>query len=849
MAIPQRDSAGRFVSLGAKIDGDASGLVGACGLSIRSLRDVRDAGNDLAHGLVSAFGAAIDSAVELGKLTAAAITTIAAAAAKCVAELGEFETAFTRAAILMDRTAGNAGKLAAGVRKLATAMGIEATEAAGALADAIGSGIAEEDALRFVEVAAKAAIAGSATLSDTVKVLAGVSAAFGLSASEATHIADVLFATTDKGVTTVGELATSLGNVGSLAAAAGLSFEETTAAVGALTRNMLTASEATTGVRAIIAEIISPSEKTAEALKKIGATAADLRAVGLEGIITRIRDAGLTTADGLATLFGRVEGASAAAFLAGKGFNIFAEALDTNRNAVGASERAYAAFAETVEQRFAVLTTTLKDMVLTIGEIVKPLAELLLGTFSEFAEKSRTELLAFRDLMRVAFVDTSKEAATEVKTTSGIITLALREIGDAVVFVADVIAASAPALAGLKVGFETAFHAAKVAIGAVIVVLAKIPEGIASIVAEFGNLLSEAGRLFNEVGLLSDESLAKLEQDAARYEAIATKIDKFSEELTESITDSAEKVKDFQENFNRTADGLEGFGKRVREAAEPMREWEERIRSASDAIRALEEGERAEAEARAYLDAAEARNIATQEKEAESLNNLWNASIAILEAEKARSAALDELWSKAIKVAQAEQDQAAAHDRAAAAVQRQAAAHRQAAREMIDANAQLRDSFRLIYQIDPAAEAAKAAAAELARQQRAAANARANSAGASLLGFQPSGARIGVSRNDSAGSGAFGLGSGRLLGFKDGGRVPRDGPALVHKGETVLTEQASNALGPAQLAMLMGSRPITVSPTINVGDTGGRDARALARELVPEITRAVRLGLGQTGAF
>lgn len=849
MALPPRDSAGRFVALGARIDGDASGLVGACGLSIRSLRDVRDAGNDLAHGLVGAFGQVIDEAVELGKVTAAAFVAIAAAGAKAVAELAEFETAFTHVSVILDKGSANADKLEAGIRRLAATMGIEATEAASALADAIGSGIAEGDALRFVEEAGKAAVAGGADLSDTVRLLASTVASYGIDASEVGRITDTLFTTKKLGVTTISELASALGKIGPIAAAAGVEFEEVAGAVAGLTVAGLSTGEAVTGLRGILKEIIKPSEKTADALAKMGATAQGLKDVGLEGVIARIRDSTTGAETEILKLFGRIEAGNAATLLATNGFDSFREAIEANRNSVGETERAFSTFAETIAQRFAVLSTTLTDIVISIGEIVEPLADVLLAGLGEFAEKSRIELLAFRDLMKGAVGESSKEAAASVKTSGGVITVALREIGDAVVFVGQVVGKSASLLAAFKVGAEIAFHATKIAIEALAYGAALAFEDMTNGLRKFVGFVSDAADALNTIGFLSDESLERILDFEHELDLASQSAENFRDRLTESMTDSAEVINDAQKSFDETAQSIENLGRDIEALAQPMRDFEQQVRDQAAEVARVEALDRQWADAIAILQREQAAAAAVARDETAALNELWTASIRILEAEKAQSAALDELWSKAIRIAEAENQQAAAHDRAGAAARRQAQNHRAAAREMIDANQQLRDSFRLIYQVDPAADAARAAEAELRRQQQAAARARSNSAGASLLGFQPAGSRIGVTRNDSAGSGAFGLGSGRLLGFKQGGRVPYDGPALVHKGEQVIPELASSAIGPALLEALRTMRPVTISPTINVGQTGGRDARQLARDLAPELARQTLLGIGRGGSF
>jgi len=82
--------------------------------------------------------------------------------------------------------------------------------------------------------------------------------------------------------------------------------------------------------------------------------------------------------------------------------------------------------------------------------------------------------------------------------------------------------------------------------------------------------------------------------------------------------------------------------------------------------------------------------------------------------------------------------------------------------------------------------------------------------------------------------------------YDKGGFIGRDQIARVHSGEFVMNKRSVDQLGIAFLEAINKSSSgggTSINNTINMGETTSMSTRAQARALVPEIERAVRLGI------
>jgi TP901 family phage tail tape measure protein len=180
-----------------------------------------------------------------GKIVAAYVSVQAAMQAVNMAR--GFNAALAETSTLISGTAEEMAMLEEGARSLATAYGTDATEQVKAYYQAISAGagsVAEATAL--LDQANKLALGGVTDVTTGVDALTTAVNAYkadGLSAAEAS---DAMFVAMRAGKTTIGELSGSLGQIVPIASAAGVSFDEVTAGIAALTTQGLSTSMAAT---------------------------------------------------------------------------------------------------------------------------------------------------------------------------------------------------------------------------------------------------------------------------------------------------------------------------------------------------------------------------------------------------------------------------------------------------------------------------------------------------------------------------------------------------------------------------------------------------------------------------
>ncbi len=235
-----------------------------------------------------------------------------------------------------------------------------------ALYQVISAGYDGAAALQLLEVSATAAVAGVTDTYTAVDGLTTVLNAFGLKASEASRISDIMFQTVKIGKTEFPDLAQNMSIVASLAAASKVEFEEVAAAVATLTQKGVPTAMAMTQIRAAI---IAMNETLGDGW----ANTMTLQ----EGMAAMIEKAGGSTT-ALRELTGRVEGMNAILSIAGDGLELANQHLEAMKNSAGASADAFAIMSEKLSVQSTILKNNMLAMLKPIGDYI---GDKLLGLF------------------------------------------------------------------------------------------------------------------------------------------------------------------------------------------------------------------------------------------------------------------------------------------------------------------------------------------------------------------------------------------------------------------------------------------------------------------------------------
>lgn len=188
---------------------------------------------------------------------------------------------------------------------------LEMTKAATMLAQA---GLSTSQVTDSLGAVTKFATATGSDLSQAVDVVTSSLTAFNLETARTGDVANVFTAALNLSKLSVDKLVTALNYIGPTANEMGLTLEETTSVLGALSQSGIRASTMGTGFRALLTDLQSPSKKLTEALRAAGLTVEDInvRTKGFLPVMETLKTAGFGAAQAYETL----ELRSAAAFVA-----------------------------------------------------------------------------------------------------------------------------------------------------------------------------------------------------------------------------------------------------------------------------------------------------------------------------------------------------------------------------------------------------------------------------------------------------------------------------------------------------------------------------------------------------
>lgn len=300
-----------------------------------------------------------------------------------------FDTARAKVSTLSD----DAAALAQQSRDLAAELGFQAnsTDLLNASYDVLSSGIEDTaDVAKVLKASTQGALGGFSdvgTVSDAITTLISAYKSMGMSANDATRIVDILAQTQDKGKITIGEYASQVGQIASIAAQAGIGLEEMSAAVATATAKGVPASSAISGTRQAIVNLLKPTNEAQTLLEQFGisnATAA-LKSEGLVGILQRLRDQGATT-DQLSKIFSDVDALATVATLAGENLGDFQKNLDAMSNAAGTAADAADKVANSMQGQLNAAMNQANEALIDLGNGVAKAVVPLLAALTTLIE-------------------------------------------------------------------------------------------------------------------------------------------------------------------------------------------------------------------------------------------------------------------------------------------------------------------------------------------------------------------------------------------------------------------------------------------------------------------------------
>lgn len=199
--------------------------------------------------------------------TAAALGGVAAAAIKVGSD---FESQMSRVKAISGATGEEFEQLKAQAMQLGADTSFSASQAAEGMENLAAAGFTTSEIMSAMPGLLNLAAASGEDLASSSDIAASTLRGFGLAASDAAHVADVLAANANRTNSSVADTGEAMKYIAPLARAAGLSLEETAAAIGIMANAGIQGSQAGTSLRGALSILSKPTDDMAAAMDELG---------------------------------------------------------------------------------------------------------------------------------------------------------------------------------------------------------------------------------------------------------------------------------------------------------------------------------------------------------------------------------------------------------------------------------------------------------------------------------------------------------------------------------------------------------------------------------------------------
>lgn len=369
------------------ISGFLSGLRTAQDEATKASKSISDKlGND-----ISKVGKGLTSAGStLSKTVTAPIVGVGAAAVKTSAS---FESAMSKVSAISGATGNDLTRLNLKAQEMGAKTKFSATESAEAFQYMAMAGWKTEDMLNGIDGIMALSAADGLDLATTSDIVTDALTAFGLSAKDSSHFADVLAKASSSANTNVSMLGESFKYVAPVAGALGYSTEDTAIALGLMANSGIKASQGGTALRASLSRLVKPTDQVQEAMDKYGIslTNSDGSMKSLGEVMGMLREklGGLDKAEQAqvaTTLFGQ-EAMSGMLAIINTSDSDYQKLTDAIYNADGAAQQMADTMLDNLNGQIVLLKSALEGLAIQIGDMLMPYIKDFVGWLQELVQK------------------------------------------------------------------------------------------------------------------------------------------------------------------------------------------------------------------------------------------------------------------------------------------------------------------------------------------------------------------------------------------------------------------------------------------------------------------------------
>lgn len=305
-------------------------------------------------------------------------------AAGAVLDIGmSFESGMSKVEAISGATGEDLAALTDKAKEMGAKTKFSATESAEAMQYMAMAGWKTSDMLNGIEGIMNLAAASGEDLATTSDIVTDALTAFGLSAQDSTHFADILAQASSNANTNVSMMGETFKYVAPVAGAMGYSAEDVALAVGLMANSGIKASQAGTSLRTILTRMAKPTKEVQTAMDQLGVSVIDSdgNMKSLHEIMDDLRSgfSGLSEAEkvNMAATLGETDGMSGLLAIVNASDRDYQKLTDSINNCSGAAESMAETMQDNLEGQLTILGSTAESLALEIYESVKgPLTDM-----------------------------------------------------------------------------------------------------------------------------------------------------------------------------------------------------------------------------------------------------------------------------------------------------------------------------------------------------------------------------------------------------------------------------------------------------------------------------------------
>ena len=440
-------------------------------------------------------------------LTKTVTTPVLGLGTAAVKVTSDFESAMSKVSAISGATGGDLDALNKKAQEMGAKTKFSATESAEAFTYMAMAGWKTEDMLDGIEGVMNLAAASGEDLATTSDIVTDALTAFGLSAKDSGHFADVLAKTSSSANTNVSMLGESFKYVAPVAGALGYSAEDTAIALGLMANAGIKGSQAGTALRSSISRLVKPTDDAAAMMDKYGIslTNTDGTMKPLGEVMNTLREklGGLSEAEqaqAAATLFGQ-EAMSGMLAIINASDSDYQSLTDSIYNADGAAQQMADTMLNNLSGQLTLLKSALEGLAIQFGEILMPYIKQFVTWLQNLTQKLQE------------LTPEQKEQIVKWAAIAAAIGPVLMVLGKLTTSVGSIIT-TFDKIPGALVKAKSAFTAVSAAIGGISAPVVAVVAVIGVLIAAFTNLWKTNEEFRNNMTAIWDGIKSKFESFA-----------------------------------------------------------------------------------------------------------------------------------------------------------------------------------------------------------------------------------------------------------------------------------------------------------------------------------------------